>query len=484
MNDLKLCRDTTRLLPEHSEDESSVVWLAQESSGSFTPDNSSEWEDEEPEDEPRLGYHYVPGLPPPMQLSSRVPMVKGKAKSITIDSREKKKADEVVSTATLGNAACWLIVLKSTTFEIYKPPLDARQPLPETIKQIGLQTEKTASTSSAAILREEVQRLAVANPSMVSTMQSKATKQLGKRRIEGGTKPQSVLANPAQEKASSVKMAQTTATQPKQTQTATQTKQTHTAAQMKLTQFATQTKQTLTATQMKQPQTATQMKQTQPATQLKQTQPATQLKQTQIATQTKQTEPATQPKQTQPASRSLELQFKPGSTGTSTIFAAPAAANAPFGNQPNQQPTPAPQAQTPTPSPMWHFTGRSGGPPTPNPPPKTQHSQQAPAPIPATSNGGQSSGSNYTDDEFLHNYATYRYANMQAMTEYIERSLLHSCNRRECFRPGIQADGTFKFYRPPPTLTFTRPYGPGLAEGATPRRRRQEGRKIKESYYD
>ncbi|KAF8447138.1 hypothetical protein BGX38DRAFT_605906 [Terfezia claveryi] len=101
MNDFKLCQDNTRLLPEHSEDESS---------GSFTPGSSSEWEDEESEDDIRLGYYYLPGLPPPhrappMQLSSRVPMVKGKAKSITIDKGEKKKADEVVSTATQGNAA-------------------------------------------------------------------------------------------------------------------------------------------------------------------------------------------------------------------------------------------------------------------------------------------------------------------------------------------------------------------------------------------
>ncbi|KAF8428087.1 hypothetical protein EV426DRAFT_586400 [Tirmania nivea] len=159
-------------------------------------------------------------------------MVKDKAKKITIDEKGKKKADGVVGTTVQGNAAYGQkgkMELRSTIdicqkheatgrsktssapagpapkgghFEISKPPF----------KHVCPQAEKKALTSSAAILREEVQRLAAANPSMVSMMQSnslQATQQSQKRDIRGKTISQSVLAKSA---------AQTTAPQPKQTQ--------------------------------------------------------------------------------------------------------------------------------------------------------------------------------------------------------------------------------------------------------------------------
>ena len=421
--------------------------LEDEVSDNPSPDSSSEWEDEEFQDAIRVGaINDVPGLPPALQLSSRIPMVKDRAKKITIDEKGKKKVDEVVSTVASAQGSVayaqkaqkeWKSAYqnqeangnsKMTTagpapkgegFENPKPLLDIRprQPLPETLKHAGPQTEKAASTSTAAILREEVQRLAAANPSMVSTMQPnppQAAQQSKKRGIEV-LEPQSVLAGSAG--GSPVKGAQTT---------------------------------------------------------------------------------APQPKQAQPANRPSGSQCKPGSTGSTSTFAAPAAANTPFGDQPNQplppQFMPALPAQAPAPPQMWVFTGRSGGPPTPNPSPKTQYTQPplllplAPAPTTPTTpmaNEGQSPRDAYTNDEFLHSYTTYRYGNMEAMTDYMERSLLHSCRRRDCLQaPGNQADGTFRFYRPPPALTFQRPYGPGLLEGPIPPCRREEGRKIKKSYYD
>jgi len=381
-----------------------------------------EWE-EEFEDGVCMGtIDDVPGLPPAFQLSSRIQMVKDKAKEITIDGKWRRKAGEVVSTVVQGNIRHKQkgeMEVKSTVamhqqegasgrskmtiagpapkgegFEVTKPSIEARKFLPETPGHTVPQTEKTASTSSAAILREEVQRLAAANPSMVSTVQPNLPQeaQQPKMRDIGGTRSQSVLPKPA------MQGAQTTAPKLRRAQS---------------------------------------------------------------------------------ANRPPGPQFKPGSLSTST---APAAANTPPGKQPNQS-----AARPPTAPPMWVFTGCSGGPPTPNPTPQTQRTQPPPppAPAPTASDEGQMYGSTYTDDEFLHNYTTYRYGSMEAMSDYMERSLLHACRRMDCLQaPGNQLDGTFRFYRPPPLLTFQRPYGPGLAEGPFPPRRREEGRKVKKSYYD
>ena len=410
----QMAKQTAKVLQKTYEEtllEATNEKLKNKASGSLPFEYSSDWEDEEFQDGTQVdAADDVSGLLLALQFSSRIPILKDKARSITID-KKGKKVDEGGSAATQVNAAYGQkgqTELKSTiamhpkqeasghpktTSAMAAGPAPkggdfetSKKPMPETIKPVGRKAAKIASTSSAAILREEVQRLAAANPSMVSTMQPNPTQQSKKRGAPGGTKSQSVLAKPA-DKASSIKDAQTAATQPKQGQNASR--------------------------------------------------PSTQL--------------------------------KPGSSSTSL---AAAVVNPLLGNEPNQSPISAP-------SPMWYFTGRSGGPPTPNPPPQTQcaNPTQPPAPVPTTPHYG------YSDAEFVYSYATYRYNSIEAMADYMDRSLLHSCRRRDCVQaPGLQADGTFRFYRPPPVLTFQRPYGPGLAEGATPPRRRQEGRRI--NYYD
>ena len=331
-----------------------------------------------------------------LQLSSRVSMVKGKARSITINKKGKKVANQAESTVAQGNAAPRQDgqprlnathqkqeasghpgmtsaiagpALHDGDFGIFKLSLYTQQPLPETIKPVDPQA---ASTSSAAILREEVQRLAAANPSMVSTIQCsppQAIPQSKKRDSKGGTTSQSVLAVPESD-------AQT------------------------------------------------------------------------VETQRKQAQPGNQP---------LSPHSNPGGT-TPTV---------------DQSDEYLPE-KVPVPPPMWHFTGESGGPPT-----------LSPRRGAAASNEGQRYPSTYSDDEFLHSYATFRHGTMEAMTDYMERSLMHPCRRTNCLlAPGIQVDGTLRFYRPPPEMTLRRHYAPGFAEGPLPPRRRQEGRKVKKSYYD
>jgi len=372
----------------------------------------------------------IPGLPAALQLSSRIPVAKDKAKGITTKEKGKKKMDERGSTAGQGPADApngqWELESSTTIhkkqearghpkiasateagfatkdgeFKTAKLPLAAQRSMPESISSVGRNTN-----SSADIFREGPHSLATANPMMVSTMglnPPQATQQSTEQKGQWGTKYQSMLAKPA-ENSSSITDAQASPTQPKQQRT---------------------------------------------------------------------------------ASGSSGVQLKPGCTGFSgTSARAPpglqgTSARAPPGLQAPKS-TAAPPPQTPAPPPMWCFTGRSGGPATPNAPPQTQFGHPTPpATVPATSDEAAEA----THDEFLQNYITHRYSTMEGLADYMDRSLFHSCRRRDCIQaPGIQADGTFRFYRPPPALTFYRPYGPGLAEGPTPSRRRPDGRR---NYYD